>query len=277
MEPLVRFISNWTPPKIDLAARTVSMCISSETPDAHGSIIDQDGMSLVSYRKNPIFAWHHPLIDAQPWNPAPTPDIERALGKSIELVRDSAKTWSTFQFLDAETNEKAEKALRMYDDGSLNACSVGLGPSYSTTWFFDEEEELDLLKPAQKEALRSGRADFVITKSELVEVSAVFVGSNPDALAFRCLQSSPQGRALSQMRDSARAKRTLEEAKELLESVKDTAGLRKVAELTVESLEKGSQVTPFMRSVADGSLEKAVRKGLTKARAKAALERFLRD
>jgi hypothetical protein len=161
--------------------RIIPMVVSSETVDTYRSIILQDGIDLdTRFLKNPIFVWSHPIGGGG----CDTPGISRILGRAVKVIRDGSRTIMHFKFLPASVNPDAEMAFQMYLDGSLNACSVGL---LNVTEIFSgaHEEQLGQLPVHARAALDEGLADSIITKGVLMEVSAVFIGANPDALQIR--------------------------------------------------------------------------------------------
>lgn len=175
---------------IDEEKRTIKFVVSSHARDSYGSIIWQDGIDIESrYRANPIFAWHHvPLLDSQ--NAAagcvPSPGPENAVGKAIEIIREGERTIMVFQFLPKGVNPRADLCFEQYLDGTLNACSIGMVGI--TEVFADADEEALMTVPeGLRIRLLRGEAQSVITKGTLVEVSAVFIGANPDALVMRGL------------------------------------------------------------------------------------------
>lgn len=168
-----------------IAQRIIPMVVSSEAIDSHRSIILQDGIDFERrFKDNPLFVWHHPIGGGE----CETPDIRRILGRAVKIIRDGQRTIMHFQFLPASINPDAEIAFQMYLDGSLNACSVGLLDVKQVT-AKDHEDEIKALPDFARSALVLGDTDSVIVKSTLMEVSAVFVGSNPDALQMRDVKS----------------------------------------------------------------------------------------
>ena len=118
---------------------------STNSIDRQGDSIDQSGWQLANYLKNPVMLWAH-NYDELP--------VAKAL--QIDVVND--QLIATFQFASAEANPKAAQIKQLYDEGFLNAVSVGFIP----------------LK-------RSGN---IIIEQELLEISFVPVPANQDALAL---------------------------------------------------------------------------------------------
>ena len=198
-----------------IAQRIIPMVVSSEAVDSHRSIILQDGIDFESrYRDNPLFVWHHPIGGAG----CETPDIRRILGKAVRIIRDGQRTIMHFQFLPVSVNPDAEIAFQMYLDGSLNACSVGLLDVRQAT-LDSHEDELKALPDFARSALVLGDADSVIFKSVLMEVSAVYVGSNPDALQIRDVAGGQAVRDIVDHRMEARERAVCLRARRIIDEV----------------------------------------------------------
>lgn len=141
-----------------LSEPTLEFVASDETLDRAGEIIRAEGWSLDRYRKNPVFQNSHQYGD-----------IIFTIGKSeeVEIRRDRADgmayLYQRVRFA-VEENPFARVAYNLYKGGFLNAVSVGFLP---IRW-------LD-----GKEALPARR---IYLEQELVEISAVAIPSNHNAL-----------------------------------------------------------------------------------------------
>jgi len=142
--------------EIDDENRTFMAVASDDTTDRHGESIKQDGWDLDNFVKNPVVPWGHDY-----YNPPVAKAVEIGLkdGKLMfkpkfatveELSTDPSNPSEWAKFVDA--------VYRMYKGGYLRAFSVG---------FIPKEMEGD-----------------TFIKQELLEVSAVTVPSNPNALAL---------------------------------------------------------------------------------------------
>lgn len=117
--------------------------MSTATEDRHGDIVEQN-WDLKAFKKNPIF------LDSHNYS-----SIEHIIGKVHNIrVKDGALQGDVEFALD---NPKGMLAFKMAKGGFLNATSVGFVPKQ-----FDDKGN--------------------ITKSELLEDSAVSVPANPEAL-----------------------------------------------------------------------------------------------
>ena len=125
-----------------------------------GMIIEADGWQLDNYRKNPVLLWAHDYI-----------------GQSLPIGRTEVSIEEGNLIANATFDQQDEFARQVeskYRRGFLHAVSVG--------WNILEFE------PGKNENIR-GR----VTKSELLDVSAVPVPADPDALMER------QARALADL------------------------------------------------------------------------------
>lgn len=141
---------------IDEENRTFTAVASDDSTDRHGESIKQDGWDLENFVKNPVVPWGHDYY---------MPPV----AKAIEIGMVDGKLMFKPQFASIEelsedpTNPSdwakfVDTIYRMYKGGYLRAFSVGFIP-----------KEMD--------------GDTFI-KQELLEVSAVTVPSNPNALAL---------------------------------------------------------------------------------------------
>lgn len=82
---------------------------------------------------------------------------------------------------DVDINDQADLVYKQVKRGTIRALSVGFIPR---AWVTDRSprESIDALPEEARKALESGKAFVVYTNVELVEISAVPVPSNPDAM-----------------------------------------------------------------------------------------------
>jgi len=116
---------------------------STSVVDRMGDSIDQTGWELDNFMKNPVMPWAHKYD-------------ELPIAKVTSIENTERGLEASFQFAPAEGNPKAQQVKVLYDEGYLNAVSVGFIP---------------------KE--RNGNC---ITKAELLEISFVPVPANQEAL-----------------------------------------------------------------------------------------------
>jgi HK97 family phage prohead protease len=124
-----------------------------------GLLIDQEGWMLENYRKNPVVLWAHDYLGKY-----------LPVGKTMRVEVEGDTLMADILFDQAD--DFARQIERKYRTGFLNAVSVG--------WTVEE------FKPSK------GGSAPTVTKAELLDISAVPVPGDPDALMereFRALQS----------------------------------------------------------------------------------------
>lgn len=121
---------------------------STEAVDRQGDSVKAKGWDLKNYKKNPVFLWGHDY-GALP------------IGKALKVFVEDDKLIFDIKFA-AEEYDFALTAYKLFKGGYLNATSVGF---IVKDWEFNDD------------------GVFVITKQELLELSAVTVPANPEALA----------------------------------------------------------------------------------------------
>lgn len=128
---------------------------STATVDRYGESIDQNSWDLKHFKKNPVILWAHNLTFGEDRPP---------IGKAMKVkVVDNALTFD-IQFDMADPF--AADIFRKYKEGFLNAFSVGFIP-HTIQRYTDTGEQLDAP---------------VLRDNELLELSAVPVPANPEAL-----------------------------------------------------------------------------------------------
>jgi hypothetical protein len=152
-------------------SRLLEFVASTETPDRSNDIIEVGGWKLDNWNKNPVFPIFHDYF-------------RLPVGKGMSATKDARMKalvirvyFPTISELCSDPSHPSDEALfvdtvyNMYKQGMLNAVSVGFKPvKYKTR---DDDSVLD--KPEWQRGYR-----FIET--ELLEVSAVLVPCNPDAL-----------------------------------------------------------------------------------------------
>jgi HK97 family phage prohead protease len=175
--------------------RPLTVIASDESVDRMGDVVRADGWDLSAYKANPVFLWAH--------------DYTRTpIGRSDWVGIDGQRLLATMEFAPTEFAREVET---LYRQRFLRAVSVGFR--------------------ARAFTFRKGPHGTVegieYTKQELVEISAVPVPANPQALAraldgglavprLRGLFSSPEGSAMS----GADAERVISGLRGLRESIR---------------------------------------------------------
>jgi HK97 family phage prohead protease len=136
--------------------RRISFRASSPTIDRHGTRILSEGIDTSKYDHNPIVLWSHDY-----GSPFSTPSLDSVIGRTVSHSKSRASFDVVIEFA---KHAKAEQALQMVREGVLSAVSVGFVPIEM------HEERI------------GNRTVTVFDSVELLEISLVAVGSNPDAL-----------------------------------------------------------------------------------------------
>lgn len=135
--------------------------ISNGSLNSYGFRVLTDGIDLTQYRRNPILLWMH----TRPYRG--TTDEVLPLGRVEGLRVEGDNLIGTPVFDD--TDEFARKVKAKWEAGILKMVSAGLK-------VIEESDDPAVLVQGQRYA--------TVTKSKLIEVSIVDIGSNDDALAL---------------------------------------------------------------------------------------------
>lgn len=122
-----------------------------------GLVIEQEGWDLGNFRKNPVFLWAHDYGGGLGGSPRPP------IGRVDKVFTEDGHLKADVLF--DQGDEFAREVERKYRQGFLNAVSVG--------WDTKEISPSENGKPAR------------VTKSELLDISAVPVPGDPNALKER--------------------------------------------------------------------------------------------
>lgn len=143
---------------IDAEHRTITFAASTETVDRMGDIIRVGGWDYRNYMKNPVFLFGHNSRDLP-------------VGKTIaiQVETNPPALVHTVQFAKKSEYEKADTVFKLYQGGYMSAVSVGFMPTKKPKMRIDPETEKFL--------------GYEFDGQELLELSAVPVPANPDALA----------------------------------------------------------------------------------------------
>src|SRR5437899_4618563 len=136
----------------DTAAPVIDIRVSDETLDRYGEIITASGWPLDNYRKNPVIQNAHQYGD-----------VIFTLGKAVQTEVVGSALVQRWEFA-VEANPFARVAYGLYRGGFLNSASVGFIPM---RWENGNEKTAWSRKYLEQ---------------ELLEVSAVGIPANPNAL-----------------------------------------------------------------------------------------------
>src|SRR5512145_1422723 len=147
-------------------AATLDFIASTATLDRYREIIEPAGWRLDSYRRNPVFQNAHNYGDI-------LFTLGKALSTEVRTIGNGAALCQRIQFA-TEINPVARIAYGLYKGGVLNAVSVGFIP---LRW-----EDPPSPGYGGQAAESAPRRRYL--EQELLEVSAVAIPANPDALAL---------------------------------------------------------------------------------------------
>lgn len=158
---------------------------SNRTLDRYREIIEPEGWRLDNYRRNPVFQNAHQYGD-----------IIFTLGKALVTEVRDGSLFQRIQFA-VEENPLARISYNLYRGGFLNAVSVGFVPvrwetgsektEYRRRYLEQELLEVSAVAiPANPDALMLGMRAGAVGRSELAELLEVFVS------ALRADQSEAQ-------------------------------------------------------------------------------------
>lgn len=117
---------------------------STNAVDRQGDSIDQSGWDLTNFKLNPVMPWAHDY-SALP------------VGKATSVQVTKLGLEAEFEFAPAEGNPMAQQVKVLYDQGYLNAVSVGFIPKTRQGNIIKSAELLEISfvpVPANQEALR---------------------------------------------------------------------------------------------------------------------------
>lgn len=157
---LIKSIDTTVVGPIDKENRTIKFIGATATQDRTGDVIEMDGWILDNFMRNPVFLWSHQGHSVPP------------IGRALEVNRTPEGLKFTIQFAEPEIFQFADTIFKLYVAGFLKAVSVGFIPK-------------------QREAITDPQTGefvgFRFLKQELVELSAVSVPANPQALIEEAL------------------------------------------------------------------------------------------
>lgn len=133
---------------------TLSVAVATDSSiDRDGEIVDPAGIDTKNFEKNPVLLWAHDYRQAP-------------IGKVVSIKRDGSRLLFTPEFA-VGISEQARQYYEMFKAGILNAFSIGFVPKEWT-----DRQNTD------------GSYTRIFTKTELLEISAVPVPANPNALVM---------------------------------------------------------------------------------------------
>lgn len=163
--PLSRVSGYAGPNSVDRENRQVTATITTKNRDRQGDIVEPDGLDFASYLQNPVVLWAHEQNG-------------RPVGKIINIQKADDSVQATVQFADTQIGNEV---FELYAGGYLRAWSLGFVPK---RWEKIEPQE------GQIEPQEGKHGGFHVLEAEVVEVSAVPVPANSEALTHALKSAS---------------------------------------------------------------------------------------
>ena len=156
---------------LDASKGLVEYIASDETLDSHREIVMAAGWKFDRFRKNAPFLNSH-----SSWS------IDDLLGKVISAeVRGGQLVEQVQWAIDVEENEMAQLGFKMTEAGYLKAVSVGFYAERSASSWDDDWQAA--IKESGISADTAAVVRRIFFEQQQIELSAVVIGSNPNALA----------------------------------------------------------------------------------------------
>jgi hypothetical protein len=153
---------------LDAKQGLVEYVASDESIDSYREVIRASGWRFTNFAKNA------PFVDSHDYS-----SIEKLLGKVVDFAVAGKSLVETVQWAKDAGNKLADIGWRMTEGGFLKAVSVGFWPvKYITK---ADNTYAAQLKELNIEPMTEVRTIF--TEQEQIELSAVVIGANPNALA----------------------------------------------------------------------------------------------
>lgn len=146
-------LGQWTPvdssaASIDEKTMTMEVVMTTTAKDRQGDRVSARGLNFDNYMKNPVVLWNHD-------------QKQKPIGKVLAIRRENDKVMAKVQF---NETDMGKDVFKLYRDGFLKGWSIGF---------------------ISKNASSNGEGDDIF-ESEMVELSAVNVPANPEALTRAC-------------------------------------------------------------------------------------------
>ncbi len=136
---------------------------TSEAVDSHDSIIRADGADFTRFRDNPVVLLDHENR------------VDSIAGQAEEIrPTDNPKGHEFGIRFASEESERAARAERLARAGILRGSSIGFIPK--------RVRQASEISEAERTLLGLGRFGYIVEEWELLELTVVPVGSNPEAL-----------------------------------------------------------------------------------------------
>jgi len=157
---------------IDAEKGIVDYVASDETLDHHGEIVTASGWSFTHFRKN------SPLLNSHSsW------DIHDVLGKVLSAEVADGQLIERAQWAIGLGHAAADVGFKLTEAGFLKAVSVGFYSTKMAARWKDEKEFLEAIEAYGIAPADAAKLRCIHLEKEQLELSAVVIGANPNALA----------------------------------------------------------------------------------------------
>lgn len=133
---------------INEAERTLDAIMTTTAKDRQGDRVSARGLDFTNFMRNPVVLWNHD-------------QKQEPIGKVLSINKEDGQIIGRVQFADTE---RGNGVFKLYKGGYLNAWSIGF---------------------ITKDAQPNGKGDDIM-ESEMVELSAVPIPANPEAITRAC-------------------------------------------------------------------------------------------
>ena len=141
---------------------TTTVIASTPSSDRYDDVV-APSWNLKRYEANPIVVWGHDYTQVP-------------VGKTVDLSMDGPNLVAKIKWDDNPSNPMGETVARQFREGFLSAVSVGFAPGKSTP-----------RKSLPKDHEAYAQKGMYFESNELLEISAVPIPANSEALALRSL------------------------------------------------------------------------------------------
>lgn len=157
---------------LDSKAGTVEYIASDETIDSYREIIRADGWRFNRFTKNA------PFVDSHDYS-----TLDKLLGNVVDFRVKGKQLIETVRWaIDVEENRLAKLGWKMTEAGYLKAVSVGFIPTRMVSKW-DQNPQAFAEALAELELPKDSPVRAIYQEQEQIELSAVVIGANPNALA----------------------------------------------------------------------------------------------
>jgi len=163
--------------------RTLIFVGSDETVDRDDEVIKLSAWELTAFKSNPVILLNHNSYDLP-------------IAKCTKVWKSQGKLKFKVQFPEASVSSLGDSVYKLYKNGYMQATSVGFKPEYKSIVWGDSSK---------------GEPAVTYTNVELLELSLVSIGCNPNALlSSKGITDAIEAKCIDEL-----------EAKELVSQLKD--------------------------------------------------------